>query len=134
MCGLTPGGRHKIKWDKKFDKLDGKTKNDIGKHNGASIKTITFGYSPKGKEMKKDTTIKNDIITVMGQVSSEEVLRAVYTILEREARYEHDLLSPFYEPSEGEKATIEEGLKDIAEGRTYSHEEVTAKYREKYGK
>lgn len=84
--------------------------------------------------MKRETTIKKDIITVMEQVNSEEVLQAVYTILEREARYENDLLSQLYEPTEGEKAAIEEGLKDIAEGRTYTHEEVMAKYKEKYGK
>lgn len=82
--------------------------------------------------MDNQTKLRNDIHGVVDKIHNTHVLEAVYTLLKQEARHESDILSPFYIPTESEKAAIEEGYAQSKRGEVLSHIQVTERLKKKH--
>ena len=71
------------------------------------------------------TETKNAIYLLVEDIQDEQFLRAVYTILEKQASSEHD----FWEHLTAvEKAAIKRGLDDADSGRVKPVQQVLQKY------
>ena len=63
--------------------------------------------------------------------ADERMLKAIYAMLETDQHEDIDEIGDDWwdKISDGERAAVEEGLKQIEEGKTIPHEEVMKKYR-----
>ena len=73
--------------------------------------------------------LKNRLHSLIDTVNDSATLQAILTLLNKSEESEKDW---WKELDAEQKATIEEGLKDIKEGRVYSHEEVMTRQRQNF--
>lgn len=78
----------------------------------------------------KTATIKTNIHKMVDEVSDNLFLDAIYNLLKSKVK-EKETIS-IDDLHEEKKRAIEEGLKDIEEGRVFSHEDVLKSLRKKY--
>jgi predicted transcriptional regulator len=69
--------------------------------------------------------LKSELHILIDHLQDNDVLNAVKTLLGRSVNADADFWD---ELSEIDKAEIKEGIKDIEEGRTYTYQEIFAKY------
>lgn len=69
---------------------------------------------------------KLELVQLLLDTQSEDILEEIKRVFEKRKP------TTWEKTSEAEKAAIEKGLEQIAQGRVKSHEEVMAKFRQKY--
>lgn len=79
----------------------------------------------------KTATIKTNIHKMVDEVSDNLFLDAIYNLLKSKVK-ETEIVLLDDDLHEEKKRAIEEGLKDIEEGRVFSHEDVLKSLRKKY--
>ena len=89
-------------------------------------KVVYCGSKPSGQPMNSDTKYK--IVERIVNTNDETLLKEIYALLDMsETDFWHDL-------SPSVQASIEQGLEDVRQGKTRSHQEVISEIKARFAR